>query len=157
MRRCREAPSEGWALAAAPSHAEARSASGASSSSLAHARTVRRPLLATPWGAVAQQSQSSRARQLVCGVERTELALMQRRGTDVDKRWLRPDELIRAGWTSGTRRNNTRLLVRRQQVGAALELEGADIVLARVWPLAAGAVSRYGALAITRARAATRS
>ena len=42
------APSEGWALACAPSHAEARSASGDPSSSLAHARTVRRPLLATP-------------------------------------------------------------------------------------------------------------
>ena len=59
-RREEGAPSEGWALACAPSHAEARSASGDPSSSLAHARTVRRPLLATPWqGGHAKHGQSS--------------------------------------------------------------------------------------------------
>ena len=133
------ASSEGWALACAPSHAEARSASGDPSSSLAHACTVRRPLLATPCqGGHAKHGQSSCACWPACGVERTELALVQRRGTTADKLALLPHEPIRAGWTKSTARNKMRLLIRRQQAGAAEEPVEGDIRHRCVGPIGVG-------------------
>ena len=84
-------------------------------------------------------------------MERTELALVQRRGTTADKLALLPHEPIRAGWTKSTRRNKTRLLIRRQQAGAAQEPDEEDIVHTRVCPLGVSAISRFLALALTTA------
>lgn len=80
-------------------------------------------------------------------MERTELALVQRRGTTADKLALLPHEPIRAGWTKSTVRNKMRLLIRRQQAGAAEEPVEGDIVHRCVGPLGVGAISRLLALA----------
>ena len=71
-------------------------------------------------------------------MERTELALVQRRGTTADKLALLPHEPIRAGWTKSTARNKMRLLIRRQQAGAAEEPVEGDIVHRCVGPLGVG-------------------
>ena len=71
-------------------------------------------------------------------MERTELALVQRRGTTADKLALLPHEPIRAGWTKSTARNKMRLLIRRQQAGAAEEPVEGDIRHRCVGPLGVG-------------------
>ena len=71
-------------------------------------------------------------------MERTELAPVQRRGTTADKLALLPHEPIRAGWTKSTARNKMRLLIRRQQAGAAEEPVEGDIRHRCVGPLGVG-------------------
>ena len=78
---------------------------------------------------------------------------MQRRGTTADKLALLPHEPIRAGWTKSTTRNKTRLLIRRQQAGAAQEPDEEDIVHTRVGPLGVWAISRLSALGMNGRRA----